>query len=140
MEDWIVGISMVIGERFVGPMSFRLLFQPAMAVFLAVRAGLHDAREGKPPYLFAVVTDNFARAELLREGWKSIARIFFLAVIMDVIYQLIVNRWVYLLEVLFISILLAIVPYVLVRGPVNRIARRLLPKSEVMAAKVNGSK
>ena len=136
MEDWIVVFSMIVGERFTGPMSFRLLFQPAMAIFFAARAGLHDAREGKPPYLFAVFTDHEARADLLREGWKSIARIFFLAVLMDVIYQLIVNRWVYLLEVLFIAIILAIVPYILVRGPINRIARRLRSKTEDKAAKV----
>jgi hypothetical protein len=30
-------------------MTFRLILQPAMAVFLAIRAGLRDAREGKPP-------------------------------------------------------------------------------------------
>ena len=119
---------MIVGERFVGPLNFRILLIPAIAILLAVRAGLHDACEGKPAYLWTVVTDNFARAEMVRDGWKSIARIFFFAAIVDVIYQLIVNRWVYLLEVLFISILLAIVPYILVRGPVNRIARRLFPK------------
>jgi hypothetical protein len=35
--------------RSEGPMTFRLILQPAMAVFLAIRAGLRDAREGKPP-------------------------------------------------------------------------------------------
>jgi len=61
---------------------------------------------------------------LLREGWKSTARVFLLAVIMDVIYQLIVQHWIYPGEVLIVAVLLAIVPYLLIRGPVTRVAER----------------
>ena len=104
-------------------MTFRLILQPLMAALLALRAGLKDAREGRPAYLWTVLTDPAQRTELLHEGWKSIARVFFLAVIMDLIYQWIMQHWVYPLETLVVAILLAVVPYVLLRGPVNRIAR-----------------
>ncbi len=48
---------------------------------------------------------------------------FSLAFVLDVVYQVIVFRWVYPFESLAVSIILAILPYVLLRGLVNRIAR-----------------
>jgi hypothetical protein len=46
-----------------------------------------------------------------------------LSTILDVIYQLIVHRGVYTLELLITAVTLAVVPYILVRGPINRIAK-----------------
>ena len=124
MKDMLIRGWMNLVDRVGGPMTFRIILQPAMATLLAVRAGLKDAREGRPPYLWTVLTDPEQRADLLREGWKAIARVFLLAVIMDVIYQWIVLRWIYPGELLLVAVFLAVVPYLLVRGPVNRIARR----------------
>jgi len=124
MEDMFVRLWEGLLARVGGPMTFRIILQPTMAALLALRAGLKDAHEGRPPYLWTVVTDPLQRGDLLREGWKSIARVFFLAVIMDVIYQLIVQHWIYPLETLIVAIVLAVAPYLLIRGPVNRIARR----------------
>lgn len=124
MKDLLIRMWTNFGDRVGGPMTFRLILQPAMAALLAFRDGLKAAREGRPAYLWAALTDEAQRVSLLREGWVAIARVFFLAVIMDIIYQFIVQRWVYLGEVLIVAILLAVVPYVLIRGPVTRIARR----------------
>jgi Flp pilus assembly protein TadB len=124
MEEMIARGWEGLAARVGGPMTFRLILQPLMATLLALRAGLKDAREDRPPYFLTVLTDPAQRAELLREGWKSIARVFFLAIIMDVIYQWIMQHWLYPLETMVVAILLAVVPYVLIRGPVNRIARR----------------
>jgi len=49
---------------------------------------------------------------------------------MDIIYQLIVQRWIYPGETVVIAVVLAILPYLLIRGPVNRIARRWRSKCE----------
>ena len=122
---------MDVSDRFGGPMTFRIILQPLMAALLAVLAGLKDAQHGRPPYLWTILTDPGQRADLLREGWKSIARVFFLAIVMDVIYQLIVLKWVYPLELILVAILLAVLPYVLIRGPVNRVVSRLRRKREV---------
>ncbi len=111
--------------RVGGPLTFRLMLQPIMAAILAVRAGLKDAREGNPPYSWAILTDPVARGKLLREGWQAVAKVFVVAVIMDIIYQVIVHQWFYPLETLIVGAILALLPYLLVRGPVNRIARRL---------------
>src|SRR3954451_5380247 len=43
------GWNNLIG-RWDGPMSFRFLIQPAMAILFAIRAGLRDARQGEPPF------------------------------------------------------------------------------------------
>src|SRR5262245_545425 len=108
--------------RADGFMTFRLMVQPAVAIFLALRAGWEDARAGRPPYDWAVVTDPAHRQYLLRQGWQDVGRVFVLALVLDVIYQVSVLHWVYPGELLVVATLLALVPYLLVRGPVNRIA------------------
>jgi hypothetical protein len=111
-------------SRVGGPMTFRIILQPMMATLLALRDGLKDARENRPPYLWTLLTDPSQRFDLLRQGWLAIGRVFILAVIMDTIYQLIVVHWIYPLELIIVAVLLAVVPYLLIRGPVNRLARR----------------
>jgi hypothetical protein len=111
--------------RVGGPMSFRLLLQPAMALILAIRDGLKDAREGRPAYFYSLFTDPEDRRSGLREGFKAVARVFTLAIIMDVIYQIVILRWFYPLQALIVAFTLAFLPYILLRGPVNRIARFL---------------
>ena len=123
MRDLLIRMWANFGDRADGRMTFRLILQPTMAILLAFRDGMKDAREGRPPYFWTLLTHPAERVLLLREGWKSVARIFFLAVIMDVIYQLIVEHWVYPLEVVVVAILLAVVPYLFIRGPVNRLVR-----------------
>jgi hypothetical protein len=43
---------------------------------------------------------------------------------MDLIYEWVMGRRLYPLETLIVAIVLAVVPYVVLRGPINRIARR----------------
>jgi hypothetical protein len=110
--------------RASGPMHIRLILQPLMATFLAVRAGLADGRRGRPAFLWTAATDSAHRSELVREAWKDIGKVFLFACILDSIYQLIAHRGVYLAEMLIVAFALAVVPYVLIRGPVDRIATR----------------
>jgi hypothetical protein len=109
--------------RVHGPLTFRLILQPAVAVFLAIRAGIKDARGDSPIYFWALFTHPAQRRQLLRDGWKSVGRVFILAIVIDAVYQFIVFRWFYPGEALVLAFVLAIVPYLLVRGPVNRIAQ-----------------
>ena len=60
---------------------------------------------------------------MLGDGWKSIGKVFTLAVALDVFYQMLELHWVYPGEAILVALLLAIIPYLLVRGPVNRITR-----------------
>ena len=131
MRDMLLRALLNITDRVGGPMTFRVILQPLMASLLAFRAGWKDAQTGRPPYFWTILTDSTQRNDLLREGWKSVARVFVLAIIMDVIYQLIVLKWIYPLELILVAILLAVVPYLLIRGPVNRIVSRLRGKRVV---------
>ena len=116
-------------------MWFRTVMQPAVAIFFAVRDGLNDARLGRPPYLWKIFTNHSGhRRELIRDGWTSIAKVFFMAMVIDVIYQLVVQWWIYPLEIVIVAIVLAVVPYILIRGPFNRILQRLgWPRSDEAA-------
>jgi hypothetical protein len=125
MEEWLVRIWENLGGRIGGPLSFRLTVQPVMAAFFAVRAGIKDARIGRPPYFWTILTCPEDRRRLLHEGWKDVMKVFLLALGLDVAYQVIVFRWVFPLELLIVGFLLACVPYLLIRGPANRIASAL---------------
>jgi hypothetical protein len=113
-----------LNDRVSGPMKFRLLLQPAMAAFFAVRSGLLDARTGKPPYFWSLVTDSAHRIDMLKDGWKSVGKVFLIALLLDVIYQVMVLKFVYPGEAIYVAFVLAILPYLILRGLVTRIARK----------------
>ena len=110
--------------RVSGSLKLRLVFQPATAGLLAVRAGLADAKAGRSPYLWGLLRDQGRRKAMLKDGWKSISRVFFLAVAIDVVYQLIDLRFVYVGEAIIVALILAIIPYLALRGLVTRAARK----------------
>ena len=121
--DYLARVWQEIAARPEGPMAFRFYMQPVMSIIYAVISGLKDAREHKPPYFWAIFTEPAQRAELVRDGWKSVRNVFILAIAMDVIYQIIVLKGFRPVEGLLVSAVLAILPYLIVRGPVNRLAR-----------------
>jgi hypothetical protein len=123
MDDIVTRILGDMGDRVAGPMKFRLVLQPAMAAIFAIRSGLADAKAGRPPYFWALFTDPMHRAEMLRDGWKSVGKVFVLALVLDAVYQIIAIRFVYPGEAIVVAFLLASVPYLLLRGAVTRIAR-----------------
>jgi hypothetical protein len=108
--------------RTAGPLKFRFVLQPLMAIFLAIRSGIKDSREGKPPFFWDFCVEPTVRQKLIQDCWKSVGKVFILAFVLDCAYQVIELRWIYMLDALAVAFFLAIVPYVIVRGPVNRIA------------------
>ena len=136
MDPMIARISNNLVARVTGPMHFRLLLQPGVATFFAIRDGLKDAREGEPPYFWGLFTNKVERELMVKNGWKSVGKVFILAIALDVVYQLIEHRWtVYPGEAVLVAIILAIVPYLLIRGPVNRI---FCEKSKVVKERLAG--
>jgi len=115
--------EMHVGRAY-GPLSFRFIIQPMVAAALAIRAGLEDARAGRPAYGWAVLTDPVRRHVLVWEGAKHLAKLFAAAVIMDTIYQIIVFHWVYPGQALTVATMVAVPSYFLLRGPTNRLVRR----------------
>jgi len=123
MDNTLFRVVHDLYARLDGPLHFRFFLQPGMAIFLAIRDGLKHSREGAPPFFWSLFNDPGHRRELLLDAWKSISKVFIIAVLLDVVYQIIVVRWFYPFETVLVAILLALVPYILVRGPVNRIRR-----------------
>lgn len=114
-------------DRITGPMKFRLVLQPAMAMIFATVAGLKDATAGKPPYFWSLWSDPIHRAERIRDGWHSVGKVFLLAMVLDVVHQVLVLDTVYPGETVIVALLLAIVPYLILRGLITRLA--LEPRS-----------
>lgn len=106
--------------RLDGPLHFRFIFQPLMAVIFAIKDGIKDSHEGRVPYFWALFTEPGHRREMLRTGWKSVGKIFIIALILEAVYQFKVGTF-YPGEALIVAFVLAIVPYVLLRGPANRL-------------------
>jgi hypothetical protein len=124
MDNILMRVAHDMVDRISGPMKFRLVLQPLMASIFAVRAGLADARAGKPPYFWGLLSNPAQRDDMLKDGWKSVGKVFVLAMVLDVVYQLIVQRFVYPGETIIVAFVLAIVPYLILRGLVTRLARR----------------
>ena len=78
--------------------------------------------------MWGILTMPAGRPEALRSAVKDVGKVFVMAVIMDTAYQLIALHGLRLLQVLVVAVACAIVPYLLVRGPVTFIARSLRRK------------
>lgn len=121
LEMMARGFEQMIG-RLSGPLNFRLFVMPTVVTILAIRVGLRDAREGKPPILTRLIRKD-KRRRLIRSALKDIGKVFTLAVVLDSIYQLFVLREFHVLQALFVAVVCAIMPYVLIRFPVTHLAR-----------------
>lgn len=116
--------------RTEGPLHFRFFLQPAVAIFLAVRDGYRDAVGGRPPYLQDILRNPAGRAERLKEGFHAVTRVILLGIVMDAAYQLLVIKAFRPLEMLVVVLLLAFVPYLLIRGPARRVIQWYLARKK----------
>lgn len=114
--------------RDSGPLHVRLLLQPIAASFLAVRSGLRDADAGRPVFFWTVALEPAQRWSLLRSLWKDVGKLYLIACVLDVVYQLLVLRWIYPVQTLIVATLLAICPYLVFRGLANRVRRWMGPQ------------
>jgi tryptophan-rich sensory protein len=110
-------------ERPGWTMQFRFILQPVMAAIAALHDGLKDARTGRSPYFWTLLISRADRGARLYEGVISTSRIILLGLAMDTIYQVIVLKTFYPGEAAVVAIVLAFVPYVVLRGPITRIVR-----------------
>ncbi len=131
------GISLEVNQRIWrdvvdrpgGPMAFRFFLQPIMAFLAALHDGIKDARTGRTPYLHKLLTNPGQLGGNLNEALLATSRIVLLALGMDAIYQATVLETFYPGEMVMVALLLGLLPYVLLRGPIARIARRWLQSS-----------
>lgn len=131
MDDITNAFLNAVGIRHDGPMAFRLILQPLMSLIYAIIAGVKDAKAGKKPLIEALIFGKTkrTRSDMLKEIWKDVGKVFILAVIMEVIFEIIEFKTIHPLDVLRVAFWLAIVPYLLMRGPVERIVELFIKKN-----------
>ena len=117
-------------ERPGGPMTFRFILQPVMASLLAAIDGYKDAKAGALPYFWSLARDPAHSAAGLYDGVIATARVLLLGLAMDVAYQAIEFHSFHPGEAAIVAVLLAFLPYLLLRGPFARLARRFLRHSQ----------
>jgi hypothetical protein len=93
-----------------------------MAAIAAFHDGVKDARLGREPYMTRLFSGSGDRTDLLKEAVISTGRILLLGLIMDGIYQFTVLKSFYPGEMVIITLALALVPYILLRGLFSRLA------------------
>jgi len=74
MDDLARMWSDLVG-RLSGPLTFRLILQPTMAIIYALRDGAKDAREGRPPYFWTMFTEPDHARAMIDEGFKAVGRV-----------------------------------------------------------------
>jgi hypothetical protein len=110
--------------RLTGPLTMRLFLQPSVAAFFAVRDGVKDAREGRPFHFWRLIAGpRDARIRRAKETWKAVSKVFIMAVAFDLVYQWLALPRIYPIESVVTATILAIVPYITLRGLTNRIVR-----------------
>lgn len=112
-----------LADRPSRQMSFRFILQPAMASFFGIRDGRADARGGRSPYFWTILWNPLQRVARLREGLNATAKIILVALVIDAAYQALELQSFYPGEAPIVALLLAFVPYVLVRGMTTRAVR-----------------
>lgn len=119
-------------DRSSGRFDFRFFLQPLMAALAAYRDGVADARSGRAPFLRTVLTDPAQRRSRLTEAVLATSRIVLLGLAIDTAYQLYTFDTFHPAEAVLIALLLAFLPYLLLRGLVTRIWRRwvLAPRTD----------
>jgi hypothetical protein len=127
MEELFTRVWENLISRTEGPLNLRFYLQPAVSIFFTIRAGLADARQGAVPYLWRFLVSKGQRTAIVKEGWSHVGKVFIMGVTLDVVYQLIAlfktesQTYFYPLESVIVAIVLAIVPYLLLRGPISRL-------------------
>ena len=111
-------------DRPSGTLSFRFVLQPSIAVIFAMRDGLRDTRHDRAPFFWTILWNPRERSGRLREGLNATARIILLGLVMDTIYQLLELQTFHPNEALIVALLLAFMPYLVMRGVAARVAGR----------------
>lgn len=101
-----------------------LLRSQAIALFLGIRDGARDARGGSPPFLVALLSKKTHKRTLLLSALASIRDLVAMAILVDVISQVLIFRDIHPAAALLLGPMLIALPYATSRGLANRFARK----------------
>ncbi len=110
-------------KRLKGPGRLRFIFQPAVAIFFGIRAGISDGRAGRRPYIVGVVFDSQQRRALLNEAFQRLSVLIAMSILLDALSQFLILHAVFPGAALLIGPVLIAFPYSLARALTNRAVR-----------------
>jgi hypothetical protein len=121
----------MLSRRFVDDMVARLhghgrlrfIFQPTVAILLGARDGIKDARLGAPPFLWGLAFRSANRRTLIHSALISVRNLVAVAILLDVISQLLIFGIVHPGAALVLGPVLIGLPYASSRALTNRIVR-----------------
>lgn len=106
--------------RLTGPLRFRFVIQPLIAILLGFRDGRLDAKAGDPPYMFDLVFHGERRRELLLRAGRTVVSPVVVGIILDIIVQILLFRRIFPFQALMVGTFVIAIPYMLARGASNR--------------------
>lgn len=112
--------------RPAGPLGLRFILQLLTASIFAIRDGVNDAKAHRATYFWTVRRDWSRRQKCAAENLRASVRVLAAGVILDTLYQYLELGAVRPLETAEIVLVLAYVPYLLARGPVSRVSKRVM--------------
>jgi hypothetical protein len=107
--------------RLSGPGRLRFILQPAVAIALGIRHGMGDARAHRPPFLWALIFHGSQRAFLLRNAVTGIRDLIAVAILLDIISQILIFHEIHPGAALIVGPVLIGIPYAMARAFANRI-------------------
>src|SRR3954467_12032810 len=110
MDEFLSRVWDQLLERTAGPFHLRFVIQPVVALSLGIRAGLRDAGEHHPPYLWRIFSNPSERVALLHSGWKDIGRGLAAGVVNGPLFQFVGFRRFHPGQAVIVAFLLAVVP------------------------------
>jgi len=122
-----------ITEMVGGPGTLRFFVQPAIAVLLGIIHGIRDRRQGRSPYLIALVRAGDGRGRHLREGLRAIAVPLILAVLGAYVFEYVIRQRIYVFYGLLYAVVFVAIPYFVTRALANRLSSLRTPPTSAAA-------
>lgn len=104
-----------------GPLSFRFIVQPAVAMVLAIRDGRVDAKLHRKPFFWSIVSNPSQRMKSITNALHSVLSPIIIGICTDAVAQYMIFKHVRIVTAIFVGSVIISLPYVLVRGITNRI-------------------
>ena len=119
-----------IAARLTGPMNFRFILQPLVAIFvLGIKDGRMDAKAGMPPFILDLILHPKDRKRNLKSAFKRLLVPVIFGAILDGIAQYLIFKHVRPAAAVLVGAMVMGIPYALSRGITNRIVSARLKRA-----------
>jgi hypothetical protein len=107
--------------RLTGPLSFRFILQPIIAILLGIRDGRLDAKAKNPPFVIDLLAHPETRNQKLIKTFTMLITPIIVGILTDLLSQYLLFRSVVLYQAVLVGLFVISFPYSISRGLTNRI-------------------